>query len=94
MLIQVKYWESESASAILNEQVQVPPRFPGFPLRWSIQIHGHVAVGQNQWYHFGVGAPPLLVDFNGDWDVHCDYGIRFMAVWVWVKIKPPGGRRF
>ena len=20
----------------------------------------HVAVGQNQWYHFGVGAPPIL----------------------------------
>ena len=21
--------------------------------------------------HFGVGAPPILVDFSGDWDVHC-----------------------
>ena len=25
----------------------------------------HVAVGQNQWYHFGVGAP-MLVHFGGD----------------------------
>ena len=29
-----------------------------------------MAVGQNQWYHFGVGAPPILVYFSGDWDVH------------------------
>ena len=33
-----------------------------------------MAVGQNQWCHFGVGAPPVLVYFSGDWDVHwgCD----------------------
>ena len=24
--------------------------------------------------HFGVGAPPILVDFSGDWDVHWGYG--------------------
>ena len=29
-----------------------------------------MAVGQNQWYHFGVGAPPILAYFSGDWDVH------------------------
>ena len=35
-----------------------------------------MAVGQNQWYHFGVGAPPILVIyFNGGWDVHWGYGI-------------------
>ena len=34
-----------------------------------------MAVGQNQWYHFGVGAPPILVYFSGDWDVHWGYGI-------------------
>ena len=34
-----------------------------------------MAVGQNQWYHFGGGAPPLLVYFGGDWDVHWRYGI-------------------
>ena len=25
--------------------------------------------------HFGVGAPPILVYFSGDWDVHWGYGI-------------------
>ena len=33
-------------------------------------------MGQNQWYHFGVGAPPILVFFffgGGDWDVHWRY---------------------
>ena len=34
-----------------------------------------MAVGQNQWYHYGVGAPPILVYFSGDWDVHWGYGI-------------------
>ena len=33
-----------------------------------------MAVGQNQWYHFGVGASPILVYFSGDWDVHWGYG--------------------
>ena len=39
----------------------------------DLQISGHVAVGQNQWYHVGVGAPPILVYFSGDWDVHWEY---------------------
>ena len=26
-------------------------------------------------YHFGVGAPPILVYISGDWDVHWGYGI-------------------
>ena len=34
-----------------------------------------MAGGQNPWYHFGVGAPPILVNFSGDWDVHWRYGI-------------------
>ena len=33
-----------------------------------------VAMGQNQWYHFGVGAAPIFVCFSGDWDVHWGYG--------------------
>ena len=28
---------------------------------------------QNHWYHFG--APPILVYFSGDWDVHWGYGV-------------------
>ena len=34
-----------------------------------------MVVGQNQWYHFGVGAPPILVCLSGDWDVHWRYGL-------------------
>ena len=34
-----------------------------------------MAVGQNQWYHFGVGALLILVYFSWDWDVHRWYGI-------------------
>ena len=37
--------------------------------------YGNVAVGQHQWYHFGTGAPPILVYFSGDWDVHWGYGL-------------------
>ena len=33
----------------------------------------YLDVGQHQWYHFGVGAPPILVYFSGDWDVHWGY---------------------
>ena len=39
------------------------------------ELSFHMAVGQNQWYHFGVGAPPMLVYFSRDWDVHWGYGI-------------------
>ena len=35
----------------------------------------HMAVGQNQWYLFGVGAPPILVYSSVDWDVHWGYGL-------------------
>ena len=28
------------------------------------------AYGQNARYHIEVGAPPILVYFSGDWDVH------------------------
>ena len=34
-----------------------------------------LVVGQHQWYHFKVGAQPMLVYFSGDWDVHWGYGL-------------------
>ena len=37
----------------------------------------YMAVGQNQWYHFGVGAPLILVHCSGDWDVHRGYDLGF-----------------
>ena len=36
-----------------------------------------MAVGQNQWYHFGVGAPPILLYFSGDLDVQRGYNLDF-----------------
>ena len=56
-----------------------------------------MAVGQNQWYHFGVGAPPIIVYFSGDWDVHWGYGIlthgqiptkRGSTLWRSSKVFP------
>ena len=32
-------------------------------------------MGENQWYHFGVGVPPISVYSSEDWDVHWGYGI-------------------
>ena len=34
-----------------------------------------MAVGRHRWYHFGVGVPPILVYFSGNWDVHWRYGV-------------------
>ena len=42
-------------------------------------IRHEMAVGQNQWYHVGVGAPPILGFFSGDWDVHWGTGFWPMA---------------
>ena len=36
-------------------------------------FQNNMAVGQNQWYHSWVGAPPILVYLSGDWDVHRGY---------------------
>ena len=36
-----------------------------------------MTVDQNQWYHFGVGAPPIFVYFSGDRDVHWGYDLDF-----------------
>ena len=42
-------------------------------LRSSIKMP-YMAMVQNQWYFFGIGAPPILVYFSWDWDVHWGYG--------------------
>ena len=55
----------------------------GWPLNWLASAlagaRGSFAeytmtVGQNQWDPM-VGAPPILVYFSGDWDVHWAYGL-------------------
>ena len=35
-----------------------------------VRLGSYLAVGQNQWYHVGVGAPTSLVYFSGNCDVH------------------------
>ena len=49
----------------------------GPELKHVSQADGNLAVGQNQWYYFGIGAPPILVYFSGDWDVHWGYNLAF-----------------
>ena len=34
-----------------------------------------LAMVQNQCYYFGIGAPPILAYFCGDWDVHWGYEV-------------------
>ena len=49
-----------------------------------IEIQTHMAVGQNQWYHLGVGAPPNFRTYlSGDWDVHWgyDWDVDPWAMW-------------
>ena len=40
------------------------------------QAQTYLAVGQQQRYHFGVGAPPILLYFSADWDDH-GYDLAF-----------------
>ena len=47
-----------------------------------------MAVGQNQWYHVGIGALPNLVCFSGDWDVHWGYDLGFDP-WSYVNLERP-----
>ena len=42
-------------------------------LKWLSLLN--MAVGQNQWYHFGEVHHPILVYSSEDWDVHWGYGI-------------------
>ena len=37
----------------------------------------HLAVGQTMGSHCGVSAPPILIYFSGDWDVHWGYDLDF-----------------
>ena len=56
---------------------------PGTPLGAGIPGTGQSELSEYQalpdsqllTYHFGVGAPPISVNFGGDWDAHTRYGI-------------------
>ena len=54
---------------------RIDERFPAGKLGLILFEGTLLAVGQNQWYDFGVGAPPILFYFSRDWDVHYGYGI-------------------
>ena len=43
----------------------------------------NMAMVQNQWYHFGIGAPPILVYFRRDWDAHRGYGVLTHGHMFW-----------
>ena len=49
-----------------------------------------MAVGQNQWYHFGVGAPPTLVYFSGG--LGCSLGVRDFDPWPYLLLPPRIGQ--
>ena len=42
----------------------------------------------------GVGAPPILVDFLGDWDVHWGYNLDFAHDHTVFGVTPRLGRGF
>ena len=41
-----------------------PSLMPLYHAVVSLVTWRRMAVGQNQWYHFGVGAPPILEPFS------------------------------
>ena len=43
-------------------------------------------MGQNEWYHFGVDAPPILVYFSG-WIGFRSLGIIFFEPWPFGLAK-------
>ena len=59
-------------------------RYPGYRTGWLSLVYRDtlnlsspvdMAMVQNQWCHFGLGASPILVYFSGDWDVHWEYRV-------------------
>ena len=76
---------SEVSSVILRDHPQdellskCPSKCP------SKCLPQNVAVGQSQWYHFGVGAPPIVVYFSGDWD---------LCLWASQRRSSDWARRF
>ena len=47
--------------------------------------HGHMAVGQNQWYHFGVGAPPRISEPILVVGLGRSLGVQGYATWPYVR---------
>ena len=41
------------------------------------KTHSHIAIVQNQRYHFEIGVPPIFAYVSRDWDVHWGYDVGF-----------------
>ena len=71
--VDVLPWKAESAGPKNNKNERILKLGPRHDVGLFFVVRAgksNMAVGQNQWHHFGVGAPPILVDFSADWDVH------------------------
>ena len=44
-----------------------------------------MAVRKNYWYHFGVGAPPILVYFSWDWDGLLTHGHMGWVILIFCR---------
>ena len=53
-------------------QEAMSPEYPYERKQRPVCKEGDMAVGQNQWYHFGIGAPPIVVCFS--WGLGCSLG--------------------
>ena len=67
---------AKGATVKLREGQACLQRAASFPVPFSMG-KVEMAVGQNQWQHFGVGefTTHVRTYFSGDWDVHWGYGI-------------------
>ena len=77
---------SPSLRCLLSRMPRSVARSPSVPLCGILP--GNMAVGQTQWYHFGVGAPAILVYFSRDWDVHWGYDLGFDS-WPYLQLLAP-----
>ena len=66
LFLLVAMWQANDFCLALFLQMHLPGQ------RWRGRCSKQMAVGQNQWYHFGI---VILVYFRGDWDVHWGCGI-------------------
>ena len=61
-LSSISIWVVKGATGFLSVPFTTTPRVPA--------TKNTFGCGQNQWYNFGVDAPPILFYSSGDWDVH------------------------
>ena len=60
----MSHCSSPRNASLSSQQVSADSEYDG-PLRHMKSPATEVAMVQNQWYHFGISAPPILVYFSG-----------------------------